>query len=262
MWTTFQTILLAMSVTVTPPRKNYDGVVVEGTESYRGEYTISLLGLPIARSTFESVFAGNKFTIRGKVSSAGLAKIFDSTTGTSTVNGRFVGKETRADSFRVQYKSGKKTQTTAMSFRGGAVTTTENVPPLRKRDNWVAVKPGQLKSVTDPISATLIRANTPAEVCSRNLRMFDGEMRMNLKLSPSSTGPVPGYDGDAITCTATFVPVAGYRTTNRSIHYLRDRAKIAISFAQLGDLGVYAPVRATVSTTIGTVTVTVKRNKL
>jgi len=236
-------------------------VAAEGKQTFSGEYTVSFLGLPVARSNFVSTFNGNNFVVQGRMSSAGIGKLFDSTSGTSFASGRFVGKQTRPESFRVQYKSGKKTQTTAIDFAGGAVTKTVNDPPLRKRDNWVTVKLSQLQAVTDPISATLIRADGPDEVCSRVLKVYDGQMRMNLRLSHVSTKKVDGIDGDVVTCNARFVPIAGYRTTNRSVDYMRKRAKISISFARLGETGIYAPVRATVSTTMGPVTVTARRTK-
>lgn len=250
--------LLATSV---PLAQAAGPVAVEGKQTFSGEYTVSFLGLPVARSNFVSTFDGNDFTVQGQMSSAGIGKLFDSTTGTSHASGSFVGKQTQPQSFRVQYKSGKKTQTTAISFARGVVARTVNDPPLRKRDNWVAVKAGQLRAVTDPISATLIRADGPDEVCSRVLKVYDGQMRLNLRLSHVSTSKVDGIDGDVVTCNARFVPVSGYRTTNRSIDYMRKRAKISISFARLGQTGIYAPVRATVGTTMGPVTVTARRTK-
>jgi hypothetical protein len=36
-----------------------------------------------------------------------------------------------------------------------ALANTVSGPPLRKRDNWVAVKPGQFDRSADPISATV-----------------------------------------------------------------------------------------------------------
>lgn len=230
-------------------------------QTYAGEYTISFLGLPVARSNFISTFNGDRFSVKGQIASAGLGKLFDSTTGNSFAAGSFAGDTTRAERFRVDYKTGKKTQTTVIAFAGGKVAKTVNVPPLRKRDHWVPVKATDLNGVTDPISATLIKADSPQDVCSRTLKIYDGQMRVNLQLAYASAGPVSGYDGDAVTCSANFVPVSGYRTNNRSVTYLRDRAKISVSFAPLGETGVYAPVRATVSTTLGTVTVTARRTK-
>lgn len=235
---------------------------VDGKQVYSGEYTVTFLGLPVARSNFVSTFNGNRFNVQGQVSSSGVGKLFDSTTGTSNVSGSFVGGQVQPANFRVQYKSGKKTQTTAIQFAGGRVSKTVNTPALRKRDNWIPLKAGDLRAVTDPISATLIRADSDDEVCKRTLKVYDGQMRVDLRLSYASKGPVSGVDGEAITCNARFVPVSGYRKNNRSVAYLKDRAKISISFARLGETGVYAPVRAYVSTTLGPVTVKVKRTKV
>lgn len=251
----------ALMVAAVPAAQSAGPVAAEGKQTFAGEYTVTFLGLPVARSSFVSTFTGNKFNVQGQMSSAGLAKLFDSTTGTSNVSGSFVGKQTQANSFRVQYKSGKKTQTTSISFAGGTVSKTVNVPPLRKRDNWVTVKAGQLRAVTDPISATIIRADGPDEVCSRVLKVYDGQMRLNLRLSHVATGKIPNFDGEAVTCSARFVPVSGYRTTNRSIDFMSKKSKIVISFARLGETGIYAPVRASVSTTMGTITVTARRTK-
>lgn len=234
---------------------------VEGTETYSGEYTISFLGLPVARSKFVSVFEGDNFTVKGSMSSAGMAKLFDSTTGSSFAAGSFIGKTTRPQSFETQYKSGKKRQLTSISFAKGAVSKTVNDPPLKKRKNQVPLDTSDLKAVNDPVSATLIRADSPDEVCGRTLKLFDGEMRVNLALSHVKIGPVPNYKGDAVTCSARFIPVSGYRTKNRTMDYLKSKAKISISFAQLGETGIYAPVRATITTTLGPVTVTAKRTK-
>lgn len=232
----------------------------KGAQSFSGEYTISFLGLPVARSTFKSTFSGDRFNVQGQISSAGVGKLFDSTTGTSNVSGRFVGGQPQSERFRVQYKSGKKTQTTAIQFAGGNVTKTVNTPPLRKRSHWIPVKPTDLRAVTDPVVATLIRADTIDQVCKRTLKVYDGQMRVNLQLSYDSKGPVSGYT-NAVTCNARFVPVSGYRSNNRAVAYLKNRASISISFAQLGQTGIYAPVRAYVSTTLGPVTVKVRRNK-
>lgn len=230
-------------------------------QTYGGEYTVSFLGLPVARSKFVSTFNGDAFTVKGSVSSAGMAKLFDSTTGSSLATGSFVGKATRSQSFETQYTSGKKRQLTSISFAKGAVAKTVNEPPLKKRKNQVPLDVNDLRAVNDPISATLIRADGPGEVCDRTLKIFDGEMRVNLALKHVATGPVANYDGQAVTCSARFIPVSGYRTKNRAMDYLKSRAKISISFAPLGETGIYAPVRATITTTLGPVTVTAKRTK-
>lgn len=259
--TGLQAMLLAITVTVTPPRPMDDSEIATGAQIYHGAYTLALAGVPLAQSRFESILDGNRFTIRGKASSAGLASLFDSTAGNTKVSGRFVGDRARPDRFDLQYKSGDQTRVTKVSFVNGAAAKTTNTPASRKPKNWIAVKPDDLRQVHDPLSATLIRTDDPNQVCSRVLRIYDGQFRMDLVLSPESAGPVPGYDGEAVTCSAQFVPVSGYQSTNRSIRYVKENAKISISFAEFGETGIYAPVRATIGTMIGTLTVSATHTK-
>jgi len=230
--------------------------------SFRSEYTVSYLGLTIARSRFDSTFDGDRFSVSGSMSSAGIAQIFDDTKGTVRATGRFAGNAPLPDDFVTNYTSGDKKKKTEIGFAGGSVSKVVNIPPLKKRGNdWVKMADGDLRAVTDPLSGTLIRADKPANVCGRTVKMFDGEMRANLVLNYVSTGQVsiPGYSGESVTCSARFVPVAGYKKNHRSIEFLKNRSKIAISFAPIGTTGVYAPVYATVGTQIGTITIRARK---
>ncbi len=63
------------------------GVARAEVETFKGEYTVSYLGLTIARSTFESRFEDGKFSGRGYgCQRAGIAVIFDRTKGRSSAS--------------------------------------------------------------------------------------------------------------------------------------------------------------------------------
>ncbi|MBA3446994.1 MAG: DUF3108 domain-containing protein [Pseudaminobacter sp.] len=250
-----QALLVALVVTVPAPRK-------EGLQSFGGDYSVSFLGIPVASSTFNSTFEGDSFSVKGVLSAAGLAQLFDDTQGSMSSAGRFAGDTTQPTAFRVDYTEGKKSKMTSIRFKGGAVTKAENVPPLKKRGrDWVPVRKSHLQTVTDPLSATLVRADSLAEVCGRTIRIFDGEFRADLTLSPESSGPmsVQGFEGETVTCRVGFAPVAGYRKGRKALDYLKNHSEIRIAFAPLGTTGVYALIRATVGTQIGTVTIQAQR---
>src|SRR5262245_25792447 len=248
--------LLATLVAAVPsPVKN-------GAQSFSGDYSISYLGFTVGRSTFDSTIGKDTFAVKGRLSSAGIAQLFDDTEGTVSSVGRFSGKTTQATAFRVDYTDGKKSQTTAIRFRDGSVTKTENVPPLKKRGgDWVPLQNSHLRSVTDPLAATLVRADSPAEVCGRTLRIYDGEFRVDLILRPENSEQIsiPGFNGTIVTCRVAFQPVAGYRQGRRALQFLRDKSLIRMTFAPLGSTGVYAPIHATIGTQIGTVTISARR---
>jgi hypothetical protein len=246
----FQAFLVALVVTVPAPRK-------EGLQSFTGVYSVTFLGIPVAHSTFNSTFKDNSFSVKGVLSAAGLAQLFDDTQGSVSAAGRFAGDRTQSTAFRVDYTEGKKSKMTSIRFKDGSVTRTENV---RGKD-WVPLSNAHLRTVTDPLSATLVRADSLSEVCGRTIKIYDGELRFDLTLTHESTGTmaIDGWEGETVTCNVRFEPVAGYRKGRKALDYLKKRSRMTITFAPLGTTGVYGPVRATVGTQIGPITVQARR---
>ncbi len=226
-------------------------------ESFSGEYVVSFLGLPIARSRVESTFENGGFMLESKVASAGLARIFDGAKGAGVSSGRFVDERTQPSAFRADYVEGRKKKSTALGFRGGAVTTIHNVPPLKKRGrDWVPVAPADLAGVVDPLSAGVIKAASPDAVCGRTISIFDGEFRLDAVLkSVPEQAAVTGLGKGTVTCRVQVKAIAGYRKGRKALDYLENRSRIVVAFAPLGSTGVYAPVYATIGTQLGTVTV-------
>lgn len=237
------------------------GALGARAETFAGEYVVTYLGLPIARSTFSTTIDGDRYFVDGSVASAGIATIISSVKGKSTASGTFAGDATRPQAFRMEYSEGKRRQMTAIGFRGDRVVSTENDPPLKKRGkDWVKVEPGDLKGATDPLSAGLLRASAPERVCGRTLRLYDGEFRLDVRLQHAPDAPrIEGYGDAVVLCRARPKPVAGYRKGRRALDYLENRSRIMIAFAPLATTGLYAPVYATVGTEIGTVTVRATR---
>ncbi|MGX5826362.1 DUF3108 domain-containing protein [Mesorhizobium sp. 43Arga] len=232
-------------------------------QSFKGEYTVSFLGFSIARSTFSSHYENGAYAIDGTVSAAGLAKLFDDTRGTISSKGTISGKKMVPQAFRADYTSGKKVSAIDIRFANGAVTSTQVIPAPGQRDpnNWVPIGAGDLASVLDPMAATVIHADSLDQVCGRTVKFYDGEMRANLTLTYASKGTisVPGYKGDTITCRMGFEPVAGYRKGRKALEFLKNKSRMMVTFAPLGQTGVYAPIHATVGTQIGPLTISARR---
>lgn len=228
---------------------------------YRGEYTLSFLGLPVGRVSFDSHVDAEGYSIEGEASASGLGAIFYDTTGKLTASGRFTNG-VQADRFRAEYRYDKKPTLVDIRFADGDVVEVVNDPPLKKRGkDWVPIGPDDLKSAVDPVAATLVKADRLEDVCQGGARMFDGELRADLALSYVKTGEmsVEGFEGPTVTCRLKFTPAAGYRKGRRSLEFLRTKSRIMVTFAQIGETGVYAPVHATIGTQIGTITVRARR---
>lgn len=231
-------------------------------QTFGADYVVSYYGIVLAKSHFTSHVSNEAFRLEGSIASAGIASFFDDTRARAVASGRFAGDRTLPRTYAVSYTYGDKAKKTTLAFAGDRVAKVSNVPPLKKRGkDWVPVAPRHLASVVDPISAALVRASGPEAVCGRTIRFFDGELRGDLKLFPLDVGRVDtgAYKGEAVRCGGKFIPVAGYRPGNKSMRYLRDKSPIRITFAPLGETGVYAPIEATVGTRIGTITLSARR---
>lgn len=234
----------------------------EAAQVFRGDYSVTLWGLVIGRSTFTSTISGDRVSMEGTLASAGLARVFDRTRGAVSASGRVAGDTVAPSSYSMNYTTGRRSRAAEIAFSRGAVSSTRLEPePTKRRETWIDLDKGDLARVADPLTSTLVKASNPEAVCQRTLRVYDGEMRMDLRLSPAGREriAIPGFEGDAVACSASFAPRSGYRSDDRSIRYLRDRSDIRIAFAPLGSTGIYAPVRLSFDIEVGTVTVRADR---
>ena len=228
-----------------------------GPKNFESEFSITLFGVPLAKTRFSTRVENKKFEIGGSVRSAGVGAIFDDTRGSVAVSGSVGAAGARAASYALNYVSGKKTKSTTIGFSGGSVVSTNNVPPIRRKGEWIEVQAGHLRAVSDPLTGLMIRADGLGGVCGRTVRVFDGQTRADFVLSPAgqSAYSTQGYSGQVAVCGVRFVPVSGYQKGKKQLEFLRRNKNITISFAPVGDTGFFAPIAARVGTTIGTVSV-------
>jgi hypothetical protein len=235
---------------------------VEPTRTFSAEYSVSFYGLTVARSNVVSRVGGNRYVIKGTVESAGLGSFFSDTKARTIATGHFDDSGVKPDVYSVSYTYGKRAKQTALRFAKGNVIKVANSPPLPKRPpDWVPLGDRDLRSVFDPLSAVLVPAKDARSVCSRTLKAFDGEIRANLTMSYVNTGQesIGGDTREVVTCAGHFRPVAGYRRGNKSLQYLTNQSRIMLKFAELGQTGIYAPIQASVSTKVGTVSIRATR---
>ena len=221
------------------------------------EYSISFAGIPVARSKFKTVIDGAALTVTGNLATSGLAAVFDSTKATSTSSGIISKNGVETQSFKLDYKSGSRARVTEISFSGGNVVDTVITPTRAPKPDDVPLQPGQLNGVVDPFFASIVAAPNAKAVCNRTLKVFDGVTRINLVMRPSGSEPyvIGSTKGEGVRCAVRYEPVAGHRANSGSVRYLSDGERATIIFGRLAGTDLYAPVKATIKTKNGTVTV-------
>ncbi|MBP1858923.1 DUF3108 domain-containing protein [Rhizobium herbae] len=223
--------------------------------THNTDYSISLAGLPIARASFHTELNADRYTISGTMNSAGLADIFAETSGQTSVSGVVGRDRLSASEYRVRYQTGKKGRAIDVQFRNGDVTSASMKPARKIPKNWVPVTKADMRDVVDPLSGLIFPADT--KVCPKSVPVFDGESRMDLKLSAKGTRPfkTDGFQGDVIVCGIKFVPKSGYRKGRDDVDYLRKLETMEIWFAKADAVNVYAPVYVRIPTSYGPVTI-------
>ena len=222
---------------------------------HQTDYSISLAGLPIARASFQTELKADRYTISGTMNSAGLADIFAQTSGRTSVSGVIGRDRLSASEYSVRYQSGKKGRAIDVRFRDGDVTSASMKPPRKIPKNWIPVSKADMRNVVDPLSGLIFPAST--KVCPKSIPIFDGESRMDLKLSAKGIKPfkTEGFQGDVIVCGIKFVPKSGYRKGRDDVDYLRKLETMEIWFAKSDAVNVYAPVYVKIPTSYGPVTI-------
>ena len=225
-------------------------------QSVTTKYGMTIIGLPIGKASFDTVIDGNRFTVKGHMSSAGIGSLVSDAGGTSTVSGHLGGRGFVADRYALSYTADDKRWSSDVAFDGGRVVSAEVNPKRQKqKGDFVPVRRSQLRSVVDPLSGLMIRTSDASSVCNRTLPFFDGWSRLDLKMSSSGTEPfaMPGYAGDAAVCTVRIRPVGGYDSSSKGLKYLSGKS-IEMWFAPIARPDVFVPVYAVIPTKIGSLT--------
>ena len=222
--------------------------------SFGASYVVSLYGLTIGKADFVGTIGAMQYRIDGHLSSAGVAEVFSRMQGEISAHGRITGQRIRPTSFLLDYLYDDKRRRTRIAFADNQVSETTLTPaPTGRRDSWIEVADRHLVNVLDPISATILLADSPKAVCEQVLKLYDGELRANLVLSPVGT-----TDKGAVVCKVRFLPIAGYHRDNKSMIYARDKSRITFTYSPLGD-GAYGLAAASIGTQIGTFRLSLRR---
>jgi len=221
--------------------------------NFEASYVVRLYGLTIGKASFKGSVEGDRYEVDGSLASAGLARVFDRTNASATMTGRLSPGRVVPERFTLDYDQDGRRSKTDIAFRNGNVATTKISPEPRKSSKkLVPLRSGDLVSVADPVSATLLARGTPQQICGRTLRIFEGATRIDVELSLAATGFVYGVGNSAVTCKGRFIPVAGFERGNGTFEYMREHSDLEFVYAP-ADRGLYMLHSLSARTEIGRV---------
>ena len=226
----------------------------------RGGYVVSLGGITLGRGWWEVRLDPQHYSATGGARSSGLMRLFSAGEGEARASGTF--EQGRPLPARYDYTSRKsdKFDEVHLQLHDHAVVHSHVEPPQRPSHKRVPVEDSHRRGVFDPISAVLMPVPGSADAmgpqaCARQLHVFDGRMRYDLRFSFKRQETVKteqGYQGPATVCGLQFVPIAGHVPDRPAIKHLMQVEGMEIWLTPVAGTRLVVPWQVAIPTPFGT----------
>jgi Protein of unknown function (DUF3108) len=223
-------------------------------------YEATLAGIPVGQGSWTIEVQDDQFSAAASGGTAGILKTFSAASGTSASQGRVVNGALVANSYAGTTNMWKKSEAIHMTLVNGYVKEFSIDPQPPVDPARLPVTDAQHHGVFDPMTGVLLHVSGTGELlspdtCHNSAAFFDGRMRYELRLDYKRMTAVKaraGYQGPAVVCAVTFVPVSGYIPDRPVIKYLAAQRDMEVTFVPLAGTRILVPYRMVVPTPLGT----------
>ena len=226
-------------------------------------YTISH---PLASGSFHfsSISRNGRYKAQGTAEVNALLGFYTWQSKT-TATGRMSGARLSAGRYDFRYSNNGKPGKVQMKFPLSSANAVKAVPPIGRSSKRVPVKQAHLKGALDPLTAVLAMSAVASkeDPCRRNIPIFDGKQRFDIRMSSKRKTVLPGGSGHglsrtAFVCSVTYRPIAGYKP-NKETSYMANSRGIEVWLVPAPKAGLYVPYQITIPTIAGTASIQMKR---
>ncbi len=225
------------------------------------EYTVTMGGTQMANVEVALDDDGASYRLVGNAKITGLARLVASGTAKLQSSGASTSTGLRSQRFDLLTRASGEDFTVAITYAAGKVDTFKVNPPIINNIDRVAIERKQLVgNINDMAAAFVLKGDAlDAGLCNRQIEIFTGVERFNLRLSyakgDQATSKRTGYQGPVVLCNVRYTPVSGHYTSSEVTQDLASKERILIWYAPLGTPGYYIPYRALVTTESGDLSV-------
>ena len=249
--------LIIILITVTLLDAYYGSPLAQGKLDAR--YSVTLAGLSIGRGSWVINIGEDQFSAVANGTTAGLARVFASGQGYSSVHGTVAAGQLAPAVYTSSIRTGQEEYEVRLVFSAGNVTDFAAQPPNALSPDRIPLTEADRQGVTDPMTASLVwvpgNGDTVArQACERIVSIFGGHMRYDLQLAFRRMERVKsqiGYEGPVVVCSVHFEPIAGHMPDRYAINYLNELRDIELSLAPIAGTRVLAPYRFSLPTPLG-----------
>ena len=223
-------------------------------------YTATLAGIPIGKGSWVIDIGDAHYTAAASGMTTGLVRMFTGGRASGAAQGTLSGGQSVASNYSATINTSHRADEIRLTVASGNVKDFHVDPPTEPDPRRIPVTDAQRQGVMDPMTASLVLMPgngemRVAQACDRNLAIFDGRLRYNLKLAFKRMENVvseKGYSGPAVVCSVTFEPVAGFVPKRSAILYLSEPHDMEVWLVPIAGTRVMVPYRAQIETPVGT----------
>jgi len=225
-------------------------------------YSVYLTGIPIGRGSVTLDLNETDFVVSGSVRSSGLIRLISKGDASANVKGSLKANHVTSSVFSGRYNSSRREQKIELHVVNGFAKEVSIEPPhLDPENRRVPITKESRTNVVDPLSAALLLVPAKGdalspESCNRTLPIFDGRYRFDVVLSFLRTEKIrrnaDGYQGPVLVCQARYIPIAGHHAGGATAQQMAANRDIFVWLAPVSGSRLLIPVKASVSTPMGT----------
>ncbi len=207
----------------------------------KGTFDIYLRGIRAAVLSFSGVEEKGRYAAAGRLESAGIVGFLVKVRYDASSSGRIKGERYVPSRYSEKANTGRRVSESVMQYRAG-VPQVKTYKPERKEEPG-DVKPSTQGGTIDPMTAiyAALRDVPRSEVCTLNVKMFDGRRRSQITYSD------PVAEGEGFTCKAEYRRLKGF--TDKEMAE-RTRFPFTVTYVPVGD-GEYRVTKITMVTLYG-----------
>jgi len=191
---------------------------------------------------------------------SGLLQLIFQGYGAIEASGNRTGGELFPSSYSLKTVIRGIQETVKTQFAGRNAAGVSIVPAPAPNGALLPITDAHRRNVVDPLTAAFGSVPNGAvlpgpDLCNRVVPVFDGRVRYDLKLTFKRVAPVTvatGYEGTAVVCGVTFLPIAGYDPNRFLFRYLSEERDMEMWLVPIPSAGVLVPYRISIRTPMGT----------
>jgi hypothetical protein len=219
-----------------------------------------LAGGRVAELTLGFDFAGMRYSISTRQTSAGVLRWIWSWESVAQVRGRFTADRTQPEKYRVVGNSRGKPRTVEIDYVNGEPARVA-VEPSNRSDGREEVPVALRRGALDPASAimSVLRQVNETGTCEGRVPVFDGRQRYDIVFKDAGTRKLERegtsiFAGEAQVCEFSWVPIAGRTRREGAPSRVEDDRRFGKAYLAPFDNGAAkAPVRVEFEAWFGTV---------